>query len=210
MTTLIIDTSLHCAQAALFDNEQCLAQLSRTGDRQAEILLPLLQDILQEARLDWKNISEIVVTLGPGVFTGIRTGLAAARALRLALDIPVKGVGCLHVLAAMAKKKSEPVLALIDAHKGEAYAQYFTASLMPQAQPWLLKMNDIETYAKKAAQIVAYPPAFAKSVKDTQVIEKLDLEKAKLCANLLPLEPLPLYVRAPDAIPQTKTLLRRA
>jgi tRNA threonylcarbamoyl adenosine modification protein YeaZ len=214
MAILILDTALHCAQVALFEGKTSLAQASRIGDRgQAEILLPLLKDILNEAKLSWNDLKKVIVTVGPGVFTGIRTGIAVTRALRLALDIPVIGVSTLHVLAAQAEDKNKSALALIDAHKGEVYAQLFSSGLKAQSQPILLKISELAAYAKNAGQAIAYPSAFVKTLvdqKDIQALDQLDLTQALKCAALSPLEPLPLYVRAPDALPQAGSLLRRA
>jgi tRNA threonylcarbamoyladenosine biosynthesis protein TsaB len=214
MAILVLDTALHCAQAALFEDERWLAQGLRTGDReQAEILLPLLNDILKEAKLDWKDLSQVVVTVGPGVFTGIRTGIAVARALRLALGIPVIGVSTLHVLAAQAEDNSKAVLSLIDAHKDEVYAQLFSSNLKPQLQPLLLKVSKLASYIDNAEQIVVYPSGFAKNLnrqKNVQAVDQLNLAQALKCAALLPHPPLPLYVRVPDALPQAGAMLRRA
>jgi tRNA threonylcarbamoyladenosine biosynthesis protein TsaB len=214
MAILVLDTALHCAQAALFDGERCLAEKMRKGERgQAEILLPLLEEILGEAKLNWKDLNKIIVTVGPGVFTGIRTGIAVARALKLALAIPVVGVSTLHVLAAQAQEKNKPVLALIDAHKSEVYAQQFLPELKGQSQPMLVKISELADYVKNAGQIVAYPSAFVKTLanqKDIQAVDQLDLAQALKCAAYAPLDALPLYVRAPDALPQAGPLLRRA
>lgn len=212
--TLIFDTALHCAQAALFDGGRCLAQKSNKSERgQAEIILPLIGSVLTDAKLGWKNLTQVIVTAGPGVFTGIRTGIAVARALKLALGIPVFGINTLHVLAAQAWEKNETVLSLIDAHKDEAYAQLFSPGLKAQSEPVLLKTSALAAYAKNAGHIVAYPSAFVKNldeIKNAQVVDQLDPTAILKCAALSPLEPLPLYVRAPDALPQKGALLRRA
>lgn len=214
MAALVIDTALHCAQAALFESECCLAQGMRKNDRgQAEILLPLLEDLLKEARLEWKSISQVIVTVGPGVFTGIRTGIAVARALKLALDIPVIGVSTLHVLAAMTSEKNKSAFSLIDAHKNEVYAQLFFPDLKAHSEPMLLNVAALPPHFSEAGEIIAYPAAFLKALGDqenVQAVDRLDLHAALKCALLLPLEALPLYVRAPDALPQKGALLRRA
>jgi tRNA threonylcarbamoyladenosine biosynthesis protein TsaB len=216
MTTLVLDTSLHCAQAALFDGETCLVNLARKGERgQAEILLPLLEDLLDEARLAWKNLTEVIVTVGPGVFTGIRIGISVARALKLALNIPVVGVSTLHILAAQAiqkdKDKDKAILSLIDAHKNEIYAQRFSSALVPQAAPVLLKGAELASQLYKAGQIVAYPLALVKEraeLKNAYGVAQLDLAKALKCALLAPHQAAPLYVRAPDALAQRKGLAK--
>lgn len=210
MVALLLDTALHCAQAALFESDKCLAQDARASDRgQAEILLPMLGDVMQQAKCGWKDLSEVLVTVGPGVFTGIRTGIAVARALKLALGIPAHGINTLQLLAAMAAEKNKLTLALIDAHKNEIYAQVFEADLGERSPPLLLKNDALASYINESEQVVAYPAAFAKTitVKKIQPVEKLDLSAMFACTRC---EPLPLYVRAPDALPQSSAQLRRA
>jgi tRNA threonylcarbamoyladenosine biosynthesis protein TsaB len=214
MVALVLDTALHCAQAALFDGEHCLAGGMRKGERgQAEILLPLLEDVLKQAKLVWQDLTQVIVTVGPGVFTGIRVGIAAARALKLALDVPVFGVSTLHALVAMKVEKNKTVLSLLDAHKDETYAQLFSWDLKTLSEPMLLKCGELAPYIKEAGQIVAYPPLFAKNheqLKGAKTYDRLDLQAVLRCSEVAPLEPLPLYVRAPDALPQKSVLLRRA
>lgn len=218
-TILILDTSLHDTQAALFENNTCLSQMTRRSERgQAEILFPVLDDVLREANKTWRDIAQVIVTVGPGVFTGIRTGIAAARALRLALGIEVKGVGTLSVLAHQAQEKNKTVLALIDAHKDEAYAQSFSPQSAPLMEPALLKMDALENLLERASAILAYPPLFAKELAQTysqhaakfQPIERLDPVAMLSSAKIAALDPLPLYVRAPDAVAQQNAQLKRA
>ncbi|MES2906285.1 MAG: tRNA (adenosine(37)-N6)-threonylcarbamoyltransferase complex dimerization subunit type 1 TsaB [Pseudomonadota bacterium] len=214
MTTLILDTALHCAQAALFENDVCLAQASQTGERgQAEVLLPVLEDVLKKAQRSWRDVQKIIVTVGPGVFTGIRSGIAAARAVRMAQNVELVGISTLQLLAASAADKNKSVLAVIDAHKSEAYAQLFSSDLKPQGAPMLVRLEALPPVFKEAGQIVVYPALFAQALaeyKNVQPVKALDLEKAVICAEAQPLDAVPLYIRAPDALPQQGALLKRA
>ena len=87
------DTSAaHCA-AAVLDGERCLAtRVEEMGRGQAERLMPLLEELLAEAGLNWRDLHRIGVGVGPGNFTGIRISVAAARGLALGLGIPAIGV----------------------------------------------------------------------------------------------------------------------
>ena len=78
----------------------------------AERLVPLIETLLDEARLTWRDLAAIGVGTGPGNFTGLRIAIAAARGLALALDVPAAGVGAFEVLA---HGLPRPVLASVPA-----------------------------------------------------------------------------------------------
>ena len=208
MTTLILDTSLHVAQAALCNGDGAVIQhVAQHGARgQTDMLLPVLRELMQGRA--YSQLTALVVTTGPGVFTGIRAGIAAARALRLSLDIPLCGVGTLDVLLA----QTGATHALIDAHKSEAYV------VGPQNEHALLGFDRLAAFLKDAKAIAVYPAAFAKNdvlssfaPQNLSVIDRLDPAAIYKAAQRAPREPMPLYVRAPDALPQAaKTLIRRA
>lgn len=92
-TILAFDTSAaHCA-AALLSDDRIVAQVSEPMARgQAERLMPLLEEVLAEAGLVWRDLDALGVGVGPGNFTGIRIGVSAARGLALGLDRPAYGV----------------------------------------------------------------------------------------------------------------------
>jgi tRNA threonylcarbamoyladenosine biosynthesis protein TsaB len=101
------------------------------GERPAHAtrLLPLIAAVMSEAGVDWPEIDRIAVGLGPGTFTGLRIGVATAKALGQASGAPLVGVSTLHALADGAsgpEEAGEPdrdvVLAMLDARRGEVYA----------------------------------------------------------------------------------------
>jgi tRNA threonylcarbamoyl adenosine modification protein YeaZ len=110
---LAFDTATTIATAALVDGETVL------GERTAPPLRVLeeIDGLLREAGVAPSRLEAIAVGLGPGSFTGARTGLAAARGLSFALDIPVAGVPTLDVLEAGAPD----AVALIDAKRREVF-----------------------------------------------------------------------------------------
>ena len=86
--------------------------------------MPMIEAVLAEAGIDFDDLDRIAVTTGPGSFTGVRVGVAAARGLALALDIPAVGVGSLDALAlpVSCARKQERWCAALDARRGEIYA----------------------------------------------------------------------------------------
>ena len=85
------------------------------------LLLGLLADALREAGVGWEDVDRLAVGVGPGGFTGLRIGLATARAIAQARGIALVGVGSLEALAAGAPAHDGPVLAVLDARRGEAF-----------------------------------------------------------------------------------------
>ncbi len=94
--------------------------------RHSQELLPELERLLSEAGMDWGEIDSIAVGLGPGTFTGLRIGVATARALAQALGVGIRGVSSLEALAASAAAGTHLdagrlLLALIDARRGQVF-----------------------------------------------------------------------------------------
>ena len=106
--------------------------------RHAEFLQPLLEQALEQAGATWADVTRIAVGLGPGGFTGLRLGISTARALSQGHDLPVVGVSSLEALArgvelatpeeldlTGAPDAAGPVLAVIDARRGEVFAAIY-------------------------------------------------------------------------------------
>jgi tRNA threonylcarbamoyladenosine biosynthesis protein TsaB len=93
----------------------------------AEALVPLIAAVMSEAPVDFAELDRIAVTVGPGSFTGLRVGVAAARGIALATGKPAVGVTTLAALAApfLAADGSKAVLAVINARHGRVYMQLF-------------------------------------------------------------------------------------
>ncbi len=98
-------------------------------------LLELARELLLEAGIGWSALARIAVGVGPGTFTGLRVGIASARALAQSLEIPVVGVSSLRALAQAAYRAdvrgadgraAELLLAVIDARRGEVFAAAYT------------------------------------------------------------------------------------
>lgn len=126
---LAIDCATPALSLALFDGSACIASFHQEiGRGHAEALLPAIAALPDGGRCD-----RILVDLGPGSFTGVRVGLAAATGLGFAWSIPVQGYGCLDLVAAMARRQlgtDEPFAVVMVGGHGELF---WTLSASPNA-----------------------------------------------------------------------------
>jgi tRNA threonylcarbamoyladenosine biosynthesis protein TsaB len=95
------------------------------GRRHAETLTPAIQFLCAQADIELAEISVIAVDVGPGLFTGMRVGLAAGKALAQALRVPMIGMSSLDLLAFPLRHSGRTVAAVIDARKGELFYAFY-------------------------------------------------------------------------------------
>lgn len=142
MRVLALDTCLGACSAALRDGRRTLAarhEVMRKGH--AERIVPMVQEVMAEAGLAWRELDLLAVTTGPGSFTGVRVGLAAARGLALAAGRPLAGVTVMEALAEAVpphRLAGRPLIVALDARRGELYVQTFDAARRPLDRPRLV------------------------------------------------------------------------
>ena len=150
MNILAVDTCLDACSVAVWADGRTLAAASEPMSRgHQERLAPLAEATMARAGLRFKDLDRIAVTVGPGSFTGLRVGLAFAKGLALALDIPCVGIGTLEALAESAGANDGLVAAAIDPHRGQIYLQLFLdgrAVMAPDVLP-------VETAAARLAEL---------------------------------------------------------
>jgi len=135
MLVLAIDTAGENCSAILAEDGWILAKAEAViGKGHAEILPNQIKKLMSEGGREFSDIDRIGVNIGPGSFTGARVGVAAARALALALDIDAAGISAFDALYMQAmeilrKRRQEPaaVLAVLSAPQNSFYTQYFSA-----------------------------------------------------------------------------------
>lgn len=126
MLILGIETATPQVSVAIGGHEGVLAmfELAR-GRRHAETLTPAIEFVCRQAEIEIGEFGAIAVDVGPGLFTGMRVGLAAGKALAHALRVPMIGISSLDLLAFPLRYGDRTVAAVIDARKGELfYALY--------------------------------------------------------------------------------------
>jgi tRNA threonylcarbamoyladenosine biosynthesis protein TsaB len=125
MLILGIDTATPQVSVAVGGHEGVLALAQTARGRQhAEALTPAIQFTCRQARIELSEISVVAVDLGPGLFTGLRVGVAAAKAMAYALRVPMIGVPSLDLIAFPLRYSPRLIVAAVDARRGEL----FTAS----------------------------------------------------------------------------------
>lgn len=197
----------------------------------AERLLPLVETLLAEAQLQIRDVERVAVTNGPGSFTGSRIGIAAARALRLALGTPIVTFSSLEAMAlgtGFQLRPEEDLWCAVDARRGDAYLQVFDGTTRtPAGPPAVHPVGSVAALfgshrpvlvVGTAAQVVAdvllvSDPSAAGAVRVRPGTVWPDMAAAVVKAALQEpaMEPVvPLYLRPPDAKPQDGKSLPRA
>ncbi len=212
MRILAFDTALGACSAAISVDGTIVARRHEYRTRgHVEALLPMVEAVRLEAGLDYGDIDVLAVTVGPGTFTGVRIGLSAARGLALALGKPLIGVTTLEAVAAAAtNSQMEPVLCVLDARRGEVYAQAFTADLEPITEPRVLPPAEIGNLAAETAGVLVgsgaelvhpfLPGHHVDPTTDPDAALVARRATLKLSEEPRPtLVPSPLYLRRPDA-----------
>jgi tRNA threonylcarbamoyl adenosine modification protein YeaZ/ribosomal-protein-alanine acetyltransferase len=218
MKILAVDTALAACSAAVYDSDddRMLASIFQPMTvGHAEAIAPAVRQIMLEAGIEFSSLDRIATTIGPGTFTGLRIGLSFAKALGLALDLPVVGLSTLKAIAANIASNPHhlPIVAAIDARRGNVYAQLFTHDLAPLSEACVCAAPDVSkgladgdylVVGSASDLLITLPSnrrlAFRKA-------DAPDLPSATIIAKLARLEPAtgtglePLYLRAPDAKP---------
>lgn len=122
MTILAIDTSTLVSSVALAEEGRLLAELTlQTKKTHSEHLMPHIADILEKAGKLRSDLTAIAVSIGPGSFTGLRIGLATAKALAYTLHLPLVGVPTMAALAFGCYAPGLTLAPMLDAQKGNVY-----------------------------------------------------------------------------------------
>lgn len=199
MRMLAIECATEACSLALFEGETLLAASHNVlGRGHAEHLVPLISQLPDRGRAD-----EIRVSLGPGSFTGVRIGLAAARALAFAWHADVHGFPTLALVAATAlQSNAEPVSVCMSGGHGEWFVQNFDAVGSPEAAArsitpdiaaatqvhWIIAGNR----ARESASMRSEEHLVLDVLPDARFVRKIP-------QNLLRNDLSPIYGRGPDA-----------
>lgn len=200
MTRLVIETATAACSVALLDGDSILAARHElVGRGHAERLVPMIGEVMTQA--DVERVDLIQVDCGPGSFTGIRVGLAAARALSLAWGVPVGGFSALALIAATAR---EDVGVAIAGGHGELFVQRFGHA--PLAPLDMLRSLPPDEAARTVPDPLVMGSGAAALVAARGHGRAEEIYPDAADARLLPpaltgLPPTPIYGRPPDAKP---------
>jgi tRNA threonylcarbamoyladenosine biosynthesis protein TsaB len=222
VSILGIETSSSvCATALWRDGAVIAAERAAMARGHAEALMPMIERVMQGT--EYAALDAVAVVAGPGAFTGLRIGLAAARGIALAARIPAIGVTAFAAIAAgihAATRRGRAVAVAIDTKRGDVYLQSFDATLAPLGPGRVAGAADIAALLPAGPLFLAgdgarlADTALAGSGRDFVLAETLAPPDAATVAALgaeilsaarsagAPLPPPePLYLRAPEATP---------
>lgn len=148
MNILGIETSTRAASVAVISDEKILSEIiQESRSPHSETLQVQIEEVLKNSGVE-KNIDAVAVSIGPGSFTGLRIGLAAAKVLAYAWQIKIIGVPTLQAISYNFPTNSVTILPLIDAQKNRAYVQQFV-NCSPQTEIEVKPIEEIITSAEK-------------------------------------------------------------
>ena len=126
MIILGVETATQQVGCAIGGVEGVLACFHATrGRRHAETLVPAIRFACEQARVELSDVSVVAVDIGPGLFTGLRVGIATAKAMAQALRVPMIGLSSLDLLAFPVRTSSRLIAAAVDARRGELYSALY-------------------------------------------------------------------------------------
>jgi tRNA threonylcarbamoyl adenosine modification protein YeaZ len=226
MRLLAIDTALEACSAAVLDLDRGGIIASETlplARGHAEAIMPLIARVMDLAEVEFAELDRIAVTTGPGSFTGLRVGIAAARGIALAADKPAIGLSTLAAFATplIADDDTTCVVAAIDARHNHVYLQIFGTGGRTMVAPRIAPVREaVRAAMASPARLVgsganllaaewpssALPPLLVeqRAAPDIGWIARLGAAAEEGHAP-----PKPLYLRAPDAQPQDAARLPR-
>lgn len=220
---LALDSALSaCSVAVLAEGGVRAVRRQAMARGQAEALLPMVRAALREAGLGFGDLDRLAVTVGPGSFTGLRIGLAAARGLALATGLPLAGITTLEALAAAtdpAARLGRTTVALIDSRRGDVFMQAFDAAAAPLSDPASADPAALDAVLPAGPLLLAgdAAPAVLERLRDAGrdavLAADSDAPDPVAVARLAAARPLSggpvtaLYLRAPDVtLPQAAVL----
>ena len=175
---------------------------------QAEALVPMIEHVLSDCDVSYSMLDRIAVTVGPGSFTGVRVGIATARALGFAASKMTVGIPTTEVLAATAPEKDRRILAAIDTKRGDLYVQMFNRDRSPIGNINVVDLENLKLWAGPDpvtvvgdGAVIALPAlgpnASASSAGPLPNVTNL----AELASTREPTSEtlVPVYARSPDA-----------
>ena len=129
MLVLGLETSTSRSSVALVDADRVVASASLgIPRRHGEFIAPAIRFCLEQAQIDVERIGGVAVGVGPGLYTGLRVGIATAQTFAAGLHLPVVGLSGLDVLAFQVRSTSRPICAAIDARRGEVFWAFYRSS----------------------------------------------------------------------------------
>jgi tRNA threonylcarbamoyladenosine biosynthesis protein TsaB len=220
---LAIDTSTDNASLVLVRGDEAPVELTWHCDQNHTVeLLPHLARLLDEAKLNIKSVTGVIVAKGPGSFNGLRAGIATAKGIAYSLGIPIIGISSLEVVAYQHAETGLPICPIFNAGRGEIATAMYQKKDSSWCQLVPEHITTVDTLCSEITTTTIFCGEFVavtarqliKQLKERALIAATELPRARLLAELgkqrfeagdydKPATLQPLYLRRP-AITQAK------
>ena len=237
MKLLAIETSSNACSVALYQGDILASHDFKSMTRgHSEMLMPMIEDVMKGAQTPMGALNAIAVSIGPGAFTGLRIGISSARALGLALNIPVYGIPTPKLIAAKATyTPSGPLMVALETKRSDLYIEVFPTPYLNNDNPQGLGQQalSLEAACLMAKDIIAqgngplhlagdgaarlqplldqdnipYIHRSSDNLPTANILGLVALAEIKKNPTTNPKPPEPLYIRPPDATLPSKPAL---
>ena len=148
MNILAFDTSTEKFSITILKNNKVVLNLSKILNKTySKFLIPLLKESLEQSNLNIKKINNIIISLGPGSFTGVRIGIAAAKGLGIPHKINILGFNNMDVLVQSIDSNSkEKIVTIIKSKKNDYYYQLFDSKKKPINKVSFFSINNLPNF----------------------------------------------------------------
>lgn len=212
MKILALDSAAAGCNVCVWQDGKVLALKTESMMRgQDARLVPLVEEVMAEAKMTYADLDRIAVTRGPGSFTGLRVGLATARGIGLAAEKPVVGIDRFSIYGKMFEKRDSTFLVVLESRRLELFIKTLkpsdTAPFNPEESE-MLPPDEIKAScdADPDCMIVGDKPASLAALIDADRFLEPSQDEVIACAELAAsaeagtehVLPRPLYLRAPD------------
>ncbi|MGN7619140.1 MAG: tRNA (adenosine(37)-N6)-threonylcarbamoyltransferase complex dimerization subunit type 1 TsaB [Ehrlichia sp.] len=178
-----------CSVAIINQNNNVYYEESISHNQHSESLFKLVHKLLDKSQNSYGSITNLAVVVGPGSFTGIRIGIAAAQGISLASKITVHGISTLemqaYLISNLTDVKNKEILAIVEVPNNNFYFQTFNRQLIETSKIQTINKDDISKYSMHGITPITSSNFNAKVA--------VSLLSYKLHNNLPTLNPTPIY-----------------
>jgi tRNA threonylcarbamoyl adenosine modification protein YeaZ/ribosomal-protein-alanine acetyltransferase len=220
MILLCLDTTMARCSVAAYDISTGVILSEAAIDMErgyAEVLPPMVAQVLTDAGIAMSQVARVAVTTGPGTFTGQRIGLSFAKGLAVALNVPLVGIDSFSAIAKGCGETSLPIAVVIDARLGQFYFSLFNKNGNIEISPCLEGLTRVLALLPEGELLILGSGAdvIRKASSRSNIILRpdMDLPKAARFASYAAAltfgdgaKILPLYLKSADAKPQVQSL----
>lgn len=223
MNLLAIDTATEMVSVAVHDGRRITASAEALGDRRhTELLAPMIDGVCRQAGIHLRDVAELAVDVGPGLFTGMRVGVATVKALAEILDLAVHPVASTEIVAIGCASETPVVAAVLDARRGQVFwslhvggasvlgprvgsIEECAADIVDRGQPVTLVGTGAVRYEeefRESLRLSGVVATFADPAVARPTAAVLATSIRRSGSARVPVatdEVIPLYLRAPDA-----------